>query len=54
MIKEIKFGNESYLIKTEMKIIISLSLSTSVRSGSTDYATLVRPFYLILSLLYII
>ena len=27
---------------------------TSVHSGSTDYATLVRPFYLIVSLLYII
>jgi hypothetical protein len=26
---------------------------TSVHSGSTDYATLVRPFYLIVSLLYI-
>ena len=25
---------------------------TSVHSGSTDYVTLVRPFYLILSLLY--
>jgi hypothetical protein len=27
---------------------------TSVHSGSTDYATLVIPFYLIVSLLYII
>ena len=27
---------------------------TSVHSGSTDYATLLRPFYLILLLLYII
>ena len=27
---------------------------TSVHSGSTDYATLVRPLYLIVSLLYVI